>query len=73
MSASLALCVLLVLTKRWHGSFTMDHSEGNQKFYTVPTPRTGDEAFVAVVLIGYLARHRWYLPIASAVEKSVGY
>ncbi len=39
--ASFALCVLLVLTKRWHGALTMDHTEGVQKFHTAPTPRVG--------------------------------
>ena len=29
MAASFALCVLLVLTKRWHGALTMDHMEGS--------------------------------------------
>lgn len=28
MAASFALCVALVLTKRWHGALTMDHMEG---------------------------------------------
>lgn len=41
MAASFALCVLLVLTKRWHGALTMDHIEGVQKFHTAPTPRIG--------------------------------
>lgn len=41
MAASFALCVLLLLTKRWHGDITMDHTKGVQKFHTVPTPRIG--------------------------------
>ena len=41
MAASFALCVLLVLTQRWHGALTMDHMEGIQKFHTTPTPRIG--------------------------------
>lgn len=41
MTASFALCVLLVLTKRWHGALTMDHVVGVQKFHTTPTPRIG--------------------------------
>lgn len=35
------LCVLLVLTKRWHGVLSMDHTDGVQKFHTMPTPRIG--------------------------------
>lgn len=41
MAASFVLCVLLVLTKRWHGALTMDHVDGVQKFHTTPTPRIG--------------------------------
>jgi UDP-N-acetylmuramyl pentapeptide phosphotransferase/UDP-N-acetylglucosamine-1-phosphate transferase len=39
--ASFALCVLLVITKRWHGALTMDFTDGVQKFHTAPTPRVG--------------------------------
>lgn len=35
------MCVLLVLTKRWHGALSMDHIDGVQKFHTKPTPRIG--------------------------------
>lgn len=38
---SLLLGALLVLTQRWHGKLTHDHTEGVQKFHTVPTPRIG--------------------------------
>ena len=41
MAASFALCVIMVLTKRWHGALTMDSTDGVQKFHTVPTPRIG--------------------------------
>jgi UDP-N-acetylmuramyl pentapeptide phosphotransferase/UDP-N-acetylglucosamine-1-phosphate transferase len=34
-------CVLLVLTKRWHGKVSMDEAQGVQKFHTAPTPRVG--------------------------------
>ncbi len=33
--------VLIVLTKKLHGSATMDLSHGVQKFHTTPTPRVG--------------------------------
>lgn len=36
-----ALCVVLVITKRWHGVLTMDLTDGVQKFHTAPTPRVG--------------------------------
>jgi UDP-N-acetylmuramyl pentapeptide phosphotransferase/UDP-N-acetylglucosamine-1-phosphate transferase len=35
------LSVLIVLTKKLHGSATMDLSHGIQKFHTTPTPRIG--------------------------------
>lgn len=38
---SLALCVVLVVTKRWHGALSMDFTDGVQKFHTAPTPRVG--------------------------------
>jgi len=39
--ASATLCLALVLTKRWHGRLTLDHTDGCQKFHTAPTPRVG--------------------------------
>jgi UDP-N-acetylmuramyl pentapeptide phosphotransferase/UDP-N-acetylglucosamine-1-phosphate transferase len=51
--ASFALCVLLVLTKRWHGSLTMDHMEGVQKFHTAPTPRIGGVPIVLGLLVAW--------------------
>ena len=50
---SLAVCILLVITKRWHGKLTMDSTEGVQKFHTAPTPRIGGVAIVAGVIAGY--------------------
>lgn len=38
---SFGLCVLLVLTRQWHGALTLDGSSGVQKFHTAPTPRVG--------------------------------
>jgi UDP-N-acetylmuramyl pentapeptide phosphotransferase/UDP-N-acetylglucosamine-1-phosphate transferase len=35
------LCVLLVLSKRWHGKLSLDETAGIQKFHTDPTPRIG--------------------------------
>jgi len=34
MAASFVLCVLLVITKRWHGALTMDFTDGVQTFHT---------------------------------------
>ncbi len=46
-----ALGVILVLTKRYHGRFSFDSSEGVQKFHTAATPRVGGIA----IALGYLA------------------
>jgi UDP-N-acetylmuramyl pentapeptide phosphotransferase/UDP-N-acetylglucosamine-1-phosphate transferase len=35
------LSILIVLTKKLHGSATMDFSQGIQKFHSTPTPRVG--------------------------------
>lgn len=53
MTASFALCVLLVLTKRWHGALTMDHMEGIQKFHTDPTPRIGGVPIVLGLVVAW--------------------
>ena len=53
MAASFALCVLLVLTKRWHGALTMDHMEGIQKFHTAPTPRIGGVPIVLGLVVAW--------------------
>lgn len=50
---SLLVSVLLVLTQRWHGRFTMDSHEGIQKFHTLPTPRVGGIAITAGMLVAY--------------------
>jgi hypothetical protein len=38
-ASTFALCVLMVITKRWHGGLNMDLTDGVQKFHTAPTPR----------------------------------
>ncbi len=50
---SFATAVLLVLTKSWHGRFSMDGLAGVQKMHKVPTPRIGGVAIVMGVLAGY--------------------
>ncbi len=36
-----ATCLLIVMTRRWHGHFTLDGTDGVQKFHAAPTPRIG--------------------------------
>jgi len=52
--ASFAFCILLVITKSWHGSFSMDANEGIQKFHSTPTPRIGGLAIVAALWVAWL-------------------
>jgi UDP-N-acetylmuramyl pentapeptide phosphotransferase/UDP-N-acetylglucosamine-1-phosphate transferase len=52
-AASFALCVLLVLTKRWHGALTMDFTDGVQKFHTFPTPRIGGIPIVLALVVAW--------------------
>lgn len=47
--ASLAI----VLTKNWHGRFSMDSMVGVQKFHTTPTPRIGGVAIAVGLLVAY--------------------
>ena len=53
MSVSFTLCVVLVLTKHWHGSITMDHVVGIQKFHTDPTPRIGGLPIVFGLVVAW--------------------
>lgn len=50
---SFILCVLLVLTKRWHGALTMDFTDGVQKFHTAPTPRIGGVPIVLGLIVAW--------------------
>lgn len=48
---SAGLCFILVLTKRWHGQLTLDHTDGCQKFHTTPTPRVGGIGILGGLLV----------------------
>ena len=55
--ASFLLCIAVVLTKSYHGAFSMDHTDGIQKFHFAPTPRIGGIPIVlAFLCIGNLAK-----------------
>lgn len=46
--ASFAACLLVLLTKRWHGRLSLDHDlEGVQKLHTRPVPRVGGIGLMA--------------------------
>ena len=48
------ISVLLVLTKKVHGSASMDLSHGIQKFHTTPTPRVGGLPIVIGLSVAWL-------------------
>lgn len=50
LAVALAACVLVMLTKRWHGNFTFDLQSGPQKIHDRPTPRIGGVALYAGLL-----------------------
>lgn len=51
--ASFSTCLILILTKKWHGDFSMDSNSGIQKVHTIPTPRIGGIGIAIGVLAGY--------------------
>ena len=55
LGVSLAVSLLLVVTKKWHGRFSFDQTEGIQKFHTTPTPRIGGVAIFSGMLVGWYA------------------
>lgn len=52
--ATLALSVVLVSTKNYHGKFSLDSSEGVQKFHKTPTPRIGGVALAFGYFVTWL-------------------
>jgi UDP-N-acetylmuramyl pentapeptide phosphotransferase/UDP-N-acetylglucosamine-1-phosphate transferase len=50
---SLILCILLVVTRRWHGRLTYDGMTGLQKFHHVPTPRIGGLAIALAYVLAW--------------------
>lgn len=51
--SSFFISLLLVMTKKMHGSATMDKSHGIQKFHTTPTPRVGGLSIVIGLLVAW--------------------
>jgi len=45
-AVSLACSLLLVVTTRWHGRYSLDATRGVQKFHITPTPRIGGAAIM---------------------------
>ena len=51
--ASFLLCFAIVLTKPLHGAFSMDTTDGIQKFHTNPTPRIGGIPIVLALIMAW--------------------
>ena len=66
--ASFLTCLILVLTKKWHGSLSMDSSTGIQKVHTSPTPRIGGIGIAIGVLAGFAASSHG---IAAAEKRAI--
>lgn len=60
LAVSFGVGLLLVLTQRWHGRFSLDHTHGVQKFHTRPTPRIGGVGIVAGLVASW-----WSAPAAA--------
>lgn len=70
-AVSLACSLLLVLTTRWHGRYSLDATHGVQKFHLTPTPRIGGAAIMLGLWLslGLLpeAQQELLLPVLVAV------
>lgn len=66
--ASFTTCLLLVLTQKWHGSFSMDSGDGIQKVHTSPTPRIGGIGIAIGVFAGFAASSHG---IAAAEKRAI--
>ena len=60
---TLLASIILVITQRWHGHFSMDGTEGVQKFHTTPTPRIGGVG----IAVGLVAAWVLATPDARAI------
>jgi UDP-N-acetylmuramyl pentapeptide phosphotransferase/UDP-N-acetylglucosamine-1-phosphate transferase len=67
LAACFLLCWTLVLTKEWHGVFTLDDINGIQKFHSVPTPRIGGLGLACGLIVTWLT-----IPRSSDVDDLLG-
>ena len=67
-ATSLAACILLILTQKWHGRLSLDHdTSGVQKIHKRPVPRVGGLAIILSLVAGLGTA--WWLnhPGASSI------
>lgn len=65
--ASLSLAIVLVLTRHWHGRFSMDGLTGVQKMHNTPTPRIGGVAIFLGCLVAWWVARLSHAPIVGAL------
>ena len=58
-----ATSLLIVLTRHWHGRFTLDGTQGVQKFHAAPTPRIGGLG----VVLGLVVSHNVLDPAVAQI------
>jgi UDP-N-acetylmuramyl pentapeptide phosphotransferase/UDP-N-acetylglucosamine-1-phosphate transferase len=66
-ATSFLMCVFLVLTKNAHGSYTMDHPIGVQKFHIVATPRIGGLAIYFAAAVAWNFADATYQPLLGVI------
>ena len=78
-AVSFFISMLIVLTKNWHGSWSIDSQFGIQKFHTHPTPRIGGIAIAAGAVVAYVVSPKgffngmlWPLLLASTPAFAFG-
>jgi UDP-N-acetylmuramyl pentapeptide phosphotransferase/UDP-N-acetylglucosamine-1-phosphate transferase len=52
--ASFLLCIAVVFTTRWHGTFSMDNTGGIQKFHSTHTPRIGGIPILLALVMAWV-------------------
>jgi UDP-N-acetylmuramyl pentapeptide phosphotransferase/UDP-N-acetylglucosamine-1-phosphate transferase len=75
--ASLAACLLIVLSQRWHGGVSHDHDlDGVQKVHTTAVPRVGGVGVAAGLVLGCVCMQSsgdaWLLLAASLPAFAAG-
>jgi UDP-N-acetylmuramyl pentapeptide phosphotransferase/UDP-N-acetylglucosamine-1-phosphate transferase len=69
--ASFSVCLLVVLSQKWHGGLSHDHDLGGvQKVHTTAVPRIGGVGVVAGLVLGFLLFRSRFEGPASLLDAS---
>ena len=66
-TASFLTCIFLVLTKNFHGAYTMDYSVGVQKFHKLATPRVGGLSIYFAAVVAWLFADTAYQSLLGVI------